>query len=155
MTMSWRALFAETAALVRDQHRRLVVLPRGAGVRGAEWFAVLDDPVGERAVARVDAMVIRRVGPANHSICAWFLVVPHLELMVDPRVLIPRPETEVVVGHALDIARQSKPPVKLVDLGTGSGAIALSLRRRIARWTAQRCGPPTCRPTRSLLPRRT
>jgi release factor glutamine methyltransferase len=47
--------------------------------------------------------------------------------MVDRRVLIPRPETEEVVEVALGLARQLPAPRTVVDLGTGSGAIALSL----------------------------
>lgn len=46
----------------------------------------------------------------------------HLELAVDPRVLIPRPETEMLVELALELR-----PGRLLDLGTGSGAIALAV----------------------------
>jgi len=52
--------------------------------------------------------------------------------MVDPRVLIPRPETEVVAGLALAevdrvAAGRTDSPVQVADLGTGSGAIGLSI----------------------------
>jgi release factor glutamine methyltransferase len=51
-----------------------------------------------------------------------------LELTVDPRVLIPRPETEQVVEVALaELSRTVGPSPVAVDLGTGSGAIALAL----------------------------
>ncbi len=50
----------------------------------------------------------------------------HLELAVDRRVLIPRPETEVVAEHALRVVRDT-PGGIAADIGTGSGAIALSL----------------------------
>ena len=50
-----------------------------------------------------------------------------LELMVDPRVLIPRPETELLVEHALRIASQMASPSHIADVGAGSGAIAVSL----------------------------
>ena len=46
----------------------------------------------------------------------------HLELTVDPRVLIPRPETELLVELALELA-----PRRVLDVGTGSGAVALAI----------------------------
>ena len=58
-----------------------------------------------------------------------------IELLVDQRVLIPRPETEHVVGVALDRWRRQGPPrepMTIVDLGTGSGAIGLSLAIELA-----------------------
>jgi len=58
-----------------------------------------------------------------------------LDFMVDHRVLVPRPETELLVEHALDIANrmaaqlaaQSAAPLRIADVGAGSGAIAVSL----------------------------
>ena len=54
-----------------------------------------------------------------------------LHLTVDRRVLIPRPETELLVEHALDIAHriaaQSAAPLRIADVGAGSGAIAVAL----------------------------
>jgi release factor glutamine methyltransferase len=51
-----------------------------------------------------------------------------LELKVDSRVLVPRPETETLVEWALEILRD-RPRPRVIDLGTGSGAIALALKR--------------------------
>ena len=51
-----------------------------------------------------------------------------LDFHVDQRVLIPRPETELLVEHALDLLRKRESGGKLVaDIGTGSGTIAVSL----------------------------
>jgi release factor glutamine methyltransferase len=51
----------------------------------------------------------------------------HLNLIVDERVLIPRPETEVLVGEILDRMESRSDWGTAIDIGTGSGAIALSL----------------------------
>ena len=53
--------------------------------------------------------------------------IRHLDLFVDERVLIPRPETEEVVGVAIEFARAVEGGRTVIDLGTGSGAIGLAL----------------------------
>ncbi len=53
-----------------------------------------------------------------------------LALKVDEHVLIPRPETELLVEIVLELARQA-PPGPIIDLGTGTGAIAISLAREL------------------------
>ncbi len=52
-----------------------------------------------------------------------------LDLMVDPRVLVPRPDTETLVEWALEVLAPAASP-RVADLGTGSGAIALAIKRR-------------------------
>jgi release factor glutamine methyltransferase len=101
------------------------------------WPVLLDEPVSRQAAAYFDEMVARRsVGePLQYVLGRWGF--RRLDLMVDGRVLIPRPETEQVVSVALaelerlvemdrDSVGNADDPV-IVDLGTGSGAIALSL----------------------------
>src|SRR5581483_11962387 len=73
-------------------------------------------------------MVERRAAgePLQYVLRRWGFRT--LDLLVDPRVLIPRPETEVVVEVAIRELRRidSRRPL-VADLGTGSGAIALSI----------------------------
>jgi len=53
-----------------------------------------------------------------------------LTFKVNPRVLIPRPETEELVSWVIDDYK-SKDPVEIIDIGTGSGCIAVSLQKRL------------------------
>src|SRR5437764_15305911 len=80
-----------------------------------------------RALPYVEAMVARRLAgePLQYVLGTWSFRT--LELMVDQRVLIPRAETEQTVEVALKEAERLPAPVTALDLGTGSGAIALSL----------------------------
>jgi release factor glutamine methyltransferase len=55
-----------------------------------------------------------------------------LDLLVDARVLVPRPDTETLVEWALEL--HGPQPLKVVDLGTGSGAIALALQQARPTW---------------------
>jgi release factor glutamine methyltransferase len=54
-----------------------------------------------------------------------------IELEVRPGVFVPRPETEVLVGHALDSLDGTEEPV-IVDVGTGTGVIALAMKQERA-----------------------
>ncbi|MFP5254239.1 MAG: peptide chain release factor N(5)-glutamine methyltransferase [Acidimicrobiia bacterium] len=147
-TLPWRRLRAESiarleAAGVEDPRREVRwIEERASGRSAAELQAAIDEPATVREVAFVDQMVARRAAgePLQYVLGRWGFRT--LDLMVDRRVLIPRPETEVVAGLALDAlaARDRRraatpaadaPPVA-VDLGTGSGAIALSLAAE--RW---------------------
>ncbi|HMD46091.1 MAG TPA: peptide chain release factor N(5)-glutamine methyltransferase [Acidimicrobiales bacterium] len=118
-----------------DVERRLAALLGSAAE--ARWIA--DDvlgrprptgPVPPDARVAMEDMASRRLAgvPLQYVLGRWAFRT--LELVVDERVLIPRPETEQVVEVALGelarVARSGAPPT-VADLGTGSGAIALSV----------------------------
>ena len=60
-----------------------------------------------------------------------------LELLVDERVLIPRPETEELVNWIIESYREKYP--RLLDIGTGSGCIALALKSKFPNATIHAC----------------
>jgi release factor glutamine methyltransferase len=85
----------------------------------------LDEVVTPDA-ARFDALVDQRVGRVPLQHLTGRAPFRFLELAVGPGVFVPRPETEQLVGWALERLAGTDAPV-VVDLGSGSGAIALSL----------------------------
>lgn len=80
----------------------------------------------ESVIDRTSHIVDRRMLGEPLAYCLGSAAFRHLVLKVDQRVLIPRPETEIVVEEALTVMR-GHPGGIAVDIGTGSGAIALSL----------------------------
>ncbi len=151
--VSWRMLAAEAERRISEagvadpgsagiEARRIV--ERASGNEGAEYVLGLDEAATERGVHFFDVMIERRLTgePLQYVVGRWGFRT--LDLLVDRRVLIPRPETEVVAGLALDELDRLRPhadaagrALTAVDLGTGSGAIGLAVaaeRERVDVW---------------------
>jgi release factor glutamine methyltransferase len=144
--LSWAALLAEGTARIgealggdRMQEARWIV-ERVSGYDANELRLNETELVSARSVSFFDALLARRCGgePLQYVLGRWQF--RYLELVVDRNVLIPRPETEVVAGIAIDVAKAhvaqrreqgSALPVRVLDLGTGSGAIALSVTTEV------------------------
>ncbi|HYT39053.1 MAG TPA: HemK/PrmC family methyltransferase, partial [Acidimicrobiia bacterium] len=120
--VTWRELQAETAELLPDHEARWLV-EAASGLDRLEWSG----PATAEGVAHLAAMVERRRAgePLQYVLGRWSF--RGLDLIVDPRVLIPRPETEVVAEVAVVEARRRGGSSVVADLGTGSGALALAL----------------------------
>lgn len=87
----------------------------------------------DQALTQVEAetytdMVARRAAAEPVAYLVGHREFYGLELMVDKRVLIPRPETELLVDVVLDhVESRSDQSVRMVDVGTGSGAVAVAV----------------------------
>ena len=145
-TVSWGQLQAEAARRLsgvgfeqaESDARRIV--EEASGFEGAEYVLGLGSPATVRGVAAFDRMLERRlVGePLQYVLGRWGFRT--LDLFVDARVLIPRPETEQVTGFALrelevlvDQLGADGRALLVADLGTGSGAIGLSIAAECPR----------------------
>lgn len=96
--------------------------------REARWIAqevAALDPVERESAARAMAERRRAGEPLQYVFGHWPFRT--LDLAVDARALVPRPETELLVGVALERLGVANAPAIACDLGCGSGAIALSL----------------------------
>ncbi|MCB0978637.1 MAG: peptide chain release factor N(5)-glutamine methyltransferase [Acidimicrobiales bacterium] len=138
-TVTWSELLAETverlsaAGFEGAAREARWIVEEASGLEGAEWVLGCGDPATQRTVAHLDAMVGRRLAgePIQYVLGHW--AFRDLDLLCDRRTLIPRPETEQVVDAALAeldrvlLARHGGHRPVVVDLGTGTGAIALSI----------------------------
>ncbi|CAM8625658.1 HemK Methylase of polypeptide chain release factors [Acidimicrobiia bacterium] len=148
-TITWRQLHAE--AVRRLTHDSLGdpaecemdarrIIERASGFEGADYVLGLDEAATERGVHYFDVMLGRRLTgePLQYVVGRWGFRT--LDLLVDKRVLIPRPETESVAGWAISELEFLRPHavtnerrLLAVDLGTGSGAIGLAIATECAR----------------------
>lgn len=152
MSMSWD----ETRREVARQLSAAGIIPAEAearflseevsGYAAADWLTIAETEPTARALERLRGLIARRVGgePLQYVLGSWSFRT--LDLMVDRRVLIPRPETEQVVEIALEEAQlrglrrvrrrhlalvETDPTALVADIGTGSGAIALALEAEL------------------------
>jgi release factor glutamine methyltransferase len=133
--LTWRAVKERAAARLGSDLEARRILEGATGVNPGEWVLVLDEHPPTRQLDAFERMVERRATgePLQYVLGAWGF--RGLDLMVDARVLIPRPETEQVVEVAMAevrrVAADRPAPVPVADLGTGSGAIALALAQEL------------------------
>lgn len=144
MTGTATAAAATAQEIVREAARAL----RDAGVDGADRDAELllaaawtTDRAGLRQRAREvppDAIVAafrtmlqRRLvrEPLQYILGSWEFW--SVEVGVGPAVLIPRPETEMLVERVVDLASGMRAPLRIADIGTGSGCIAIALAAQL------------------------
>ena len=128
---TWRELLAETQATLGNKQDARFLCEHAAGLDATEFTGALGEVVSQRMGGYVQDMVRRRLAgePLQYVMGRW--AFRHLDLLVDARVLIPRSETELVAEVALEAARAVQPSRVVVDMGTGSGAIGLSLAHEL------------------------
>lgn len=104
-----------------------VLLAHVAGVGKEALVAHPNAQLPRDAAQRYEALVARRAAGEPVAYLRGYKEFYGVTLGVDPRVLIPRPETEVLVDAVRAFAAGR--PLTIVDIGTGSGAVAIALAR--------------------------
>jgi len=107
-----------------------LLVGQALGLDHAALVAQAARPLGAAEAAALDALVARRLA---HEPVARILGAREfwsLPLRITPAVLVPRPETETVVEAVLAVAERDR-PLRIADLGVGSGAILLALLREL------------------------
>lgn len=99
------------------------------GLSRASLFLKKSEEASVAVVTGYETMVRRRLMREPIAYIMGSTGFWDLDLGVTPKVLVPRPDTETLVEAALDILSACEVPLTVVDLGTGSGAIALSLAK--------------------------
>ena len=101
----------------------------GRGGEERAWLLAHDsDPLAPEAAAAFERHLVRRLAGEPVAYLTGEKEFHGLSLQVDARVLVPRPDTETLVDWAIE-RLAGLHEVRVIDLGTGSGAIALALQK--------------------------
>jgi release factor glutamine methyltransferase len=112
-----------------------ILLAHALQLNRIDLYLKYDQPLVSEELQTFKTLIQRRV---RREPVAYILGVKEfwsLDLEVNADVLIPRPETECLVEVALDLISKKPlwPPMRILDLGTGSGAIVLALASQLSR----------------------
>ena len=130
MTVRQALQDAQSQGLDRLDAQRLLLHAWGKADRDRAWLLAHDDEALDAPITAGYQQLVQRL--ASGEPLAYLVGYQEffgLRLHVDARVLVPRPDTETLVQWALDclLAQVAADPPRVLDLGTGSGAVALAI----------------------------
>jgi release factor glutamine methyltransferase len=111
-----------------------VLLAHARGSKRIELYTAFDEPAADELRDRFRALVKERAAGKPVAYLVGQREFFSLTFEVTPDVLVPRPETELLVVRALDIAKpHAAEAIAIADVGTGSGVLAVALAKHLKR----------------------
>jgi release factor glutamine methyltransferase len=123
--LQWTTQYFKDRGFEQSRADAEVLLAHALGVERIQLYLNYDKPLSTEELVRFRGLVRRRAAFEPAQYITGKQEFWSLEFKVSPAVLIPRPETEVLVEKSLEIVGDR--PCLVLDLGTGSGAIAVAL----------------------------
>jgi len=127
MTLALALRAVQTLGVDRLDAQLLLLHVLGRPAHDRAWLLAHDtDALPEATQAKLMALATRRAAGEPLAYITGQKEFFGLDLLVDAHTLVPRPDTETLVEWALEVIAAT--PARVLDLGTGSGAIALAIR---------------------------
>jgi release factor glutamine methyltransferase len=104
-----------------------VLLAHALHLRRLDLYLKFDRPLSDPELSAYRSLIARRGKGEPVAYLVGHKEFMGLDFEVTPDVLVPNPDTEVLVGLAVAIARESGRPLRACDVGTGSGCIAIAV----------------------------
>ncbi len=104
-----------------------LLLAHALGLRRLDLYLKFDRSLTEQELAVYRSLVARRAKGEPVAYLAGHKEFMGLDFAVSPAVLVPNPDTEVLVQEAITLARAANRLVRVADVGTGSGCIAVAV----------------------------
>ncbi len=104
-----------------------LLLAHALKLRRLDLYLKFDHPLNESQLTAYRVLVARRAKGQPVAYLVGHKEFMGLDFEVTPDVLVPNPDTEVLVQRAVALARESQPALRVADVGTGSGCIAVSI----------------------------
>ena len=104
-----------------------VLLAHTLGLRRLDLYLKFDRPLSEAELSKYRSLTAKRAKGEPVAYLVGHKEFMGLDFVVTPAVLVPNPDTEVLVQRAVEIAREAVRPLRVADVGTGSGCIAIAI----------------------------
>lgn len=126
--MLWSARYLEERGVAEARLDAEHLLAASLGTDRLRLYLEYDRPLGSEELDAFKPSLLRRARREPLQYILGHTPFRELDLLTDPRVLVPRPETEVLVEEVLEWTRAGgRSGLTALDVGTGTGAVALSL----------------------------
>lgn len=124
--VAWARQSLAQAGVSNGAQEAMWLLEHALGLQSHQLVSQTDRAISPEAWAAVESLIARRVAREPLQYLLGTQEFCGLEFSVTPAVLIPRPETELLIRHVV-AAAQAVSGATIVDVGTGSGCVAITL----------------------------
>lgn len=130
--LRWAREYLEAKGISEPRAAAEVLLAHGLGLRRIDLYLRHEQPLTSAELARFKSLLRRRLAREPTQYITGHQEFWSLDFLVSPAVLIPRPETEILVEEVVQFFRRAGQLHPLIlEVGTGSGAVAVALAREL------------------------